>query len=475
MTATVVSGSDGVTPQSAQCSPCPANTGNINGSSTAGDISLCNLCSQNYHMTQVAIPNQNGVNPSAAQCLSCPAGSGNDQPPSSSGDISQCNIYQINYYITQVAVTVSSENTPSAAVCTICPTGQGNSTWPNSPGDIFQCYQCQAGFYMAKLAVQASNGVNLTSALCNPCPANSTSQPTSTISTISSCQCFDPNAAPINSSQTSCICANGYFGVPNTSQNQVSGCFSCDINQYSTQGAACTTCAMGSLINPDFGGYKCIDTSIGTLPWNEQQEIAYACKEGYYGINAEIGGSCIQYPTGTNITEPSNYAKGNTNSLANISVCNQCSLNFYMNAAASTSQPIASAQCTAYFTGSGAQIPSKTPTDISFCSICVPNYYVTVAAFNPIPGVKAFPAICIPCPANSSSPLQTQTGALVNCTCYDVNALPFQATQTTCTCLNCYYGNISSVQGGPSGCTHCPPGMFQEELHAKNVLLDLKF
>ncbi|KAL4481059.1 hypothetical protein ABPG72_001128 [Tetrahymena utriculariae] len=270
MTATVVSCSDGVTPQSAQCSPCPANTGNINGSSTAGDISLCNLCSQNYYMTQVAIPNQNGVNPSAAQCLSCLAGSGNAYPPSSSGDISQCNICQINYYMTQVAVTASSENTPSTAVCTICPTGQGNSTGPNSPGDIFQCNQCQAGFYMAKLAVQASNGVNPTSALCNPCPANSTSQPTSTISTISSCQCFDPNVAPINSSQTSCICANGYFGVPNTSQNQVSGCFSCDINQYSTQGAACTTCAMGSLINSDFGECKCIDTSIGTLPWNVQ-------------------------------------------------------------------------------------------------------------------------------------------------------------------------------------------------------------
>ncbi|KAL4481057.1 hypothetical protein ABPG72_001126 [Tetrahymena utriculariae] len=184
------------------------------------------------------------------------------------------------------------------------------------------------------------------------------------------------------------------------------------------------------------------------------------CMQGYYGINAEIGGSCIQCPSGTNTTEPSNSANGNTNALANISVCNQCSLNFYMNAVASTSQSIASAQCTACPTGSGTQISSKTPTDISFCSICVPNYYMTVAAFNPIPGVKAFPAICIPCPANSSSPLQTQTGALVNCTCYDVNALPFSATQTTCTCLNGYYGNVSSVQGGPSGCTRCPQGMF---------------
>ncbi|KAL4481060.1 hypothetical protein ABPG72_001129 [Tetrahymena utriculariae] len=183
----------------------------------------------------------------------------------------------------------------------------------------------------------------------------------------------------------------------------------------------------------------------------EQQEIAYACKEGYYGINAEIGGSCIQYPTGTNTTEPSNYAKGNTNALADISVFNQCSLNFYMNDAAR------------------AQIPSKTPTDISFCSIGVPNYYMAVAAFNPIPGVKAFPAICIPCPANSSSPLQTQTGALVNCTCYDVNALPYQATQTTlntwsfytntCQCRAGYYGDPSkAVSGTTDFCSSCPNG-----------------
>ncbi|KAL4484554.1 hypothetical protein ABPG74_019731 [Tetrahymena malaccensis] len=85
---------------------------------------------------------------------------------------------------------------------------------------------------------------------------------------------------------------------------------------------------------------------------------------------------------------------------------------------------------------------------------------MTVTAFSPIPGVKAYPAICMACPANSSSPLQTQIGTLVNCTCYDQNSLPFNTIQVTCTCQNGYYGTVSKVLGGPSGCTRCPSGMF---------------
>ncbi|EAR87176.2 GCC2 and GCC3 family protein (macronuclear) [Tetrahymena thermophila SB210] len=182
--------------------------------------------------------------------------------------------------------------------------------------------------------------------------------------------------------------------------------------------------------------------------------------QGYYGTNAEIGGQCNQCPSGTNTTAPSNSVQGNTNSQANVSVCNQCSLNFYMNTAANPSNPISSAQCTACPQGSGTQIASITPTDVSFCNVCVANYYMTVAAFSPIPGVKAYPAICMPCPANSSCPVQTKIGTLVNCTCYDENALPFSTSQVTCTCLNGYYGNVSSLLGGPSGCTRCPQGMF---------------
>ncbi|EAR87175.1 immobilization antigen (macronuclear) [Tetrahymena thermophila SB210] len=300
MTAISVSGSNGATAQSAKCSPCPPNTGNLDGASTAGDVSQCNLCSQNYYMTQDAIPSSSGINPSAAQCLPCPTGSGNTQPPSSSGDISQCNVCQNNYYMNQAAVTASSGSIATAAVCTICPHGSGNSPGPNSPGDISQCNQCQAGYYMTQLA--ASNGVNSSAAQCSPCPANSTSQPTSTINTISSCQCFDPNAAPINTNQTSCICANGYFGVPNTSSNQVSGCFPCDIDQYSTKGASCTTCAMGSLVNSDSGGCTCIDVSIGTLPWSADTNTCQ-CKQNYYGSpsRSTIGqtGSCLPCPNGT--------------------------------------------------------------------------------------------------------------------------------------------------------------------------------
>ncbi|KAL4511069.1 hypothetical protein ABPG73_008147 [Tetrahymena malaccensis] len=249
-----------------------------------------------------AITGSNGGVSSSAQCLPCPAGSGNNQPPSNSGDISQCNICQNNYYMNQAAVTASSGNTPAAAICTICPTGSGNSPGPDSPGDISQCNQCQAGFYMTKLAVVASNGVDPTPAKCNACPANSSSLPTSTITDISSCVCFDPNAAPISTSQASCICANGYFGVPNTSKNQVSGCFPCNINQYSTQGASCTTCALGSLVNPDNGGCKCIDTSIGTLPWSADTNTC-KCDKNYYGSpsRSTIGqtGSCLPCPNGS--------------------------------------------------------------------------------------------------------------------------------------------------------------------------------
>ncbi|KAL4481054.1 hypothetical protein ABPG72_001123 [Tetrahymena utriculariae] len=138
--------------------------------------------------------------------------------------------------------------------------------------------------------------------------------------------------------------------------------------------------------------------------------------QGYYGTNPELGGLCIQCPSGTNTTVPNNSAQGNTNSLANISVCNQCSLNFYMNTTANTSKPFTSAQYTACPAGSGTQIPSTTPTDISFCTICVPNYYMSLDAFTPMPGIKVYAAVCVPCPANSFSSLQSQVKSITNCT-----------------------------------------------------------
>ncbi|EAR87177.2 immobilization antigen (macronuclear) [Tetrahymena thermophila SB210] len=184
------------------------------------------------------------------------------------------------------------------------------------------------------------------------------------------------------------------------------------------------------------------------------------CMQGYYGTNAEVGGSCIQCPSGTNTAIPSSQANGNTSPLVNISVCNQCSLNFYMNTAAKTSQPISSAQCTPCPTGSGTQIASTVPTDVSFCSICIPNYYMSLAAFIPTAGIQAYAAVCIACPANSFSPLQSQVGAITNCTCFDSNALKLSVNQLTCTCQAGYQGNVSTVQGIPSGCTQCTQGMF---------------
>ncbi|KAL4484553.1 hypothetical protein ABPG74_019730 [Tetrahymena malaccensis] len=85
---------------------------------------------------------------------------------------------------------------------------------------------------------------------------------------------------------------------------------------------------------------------------------------------------------------------------------------------------------------------------------------MSLAAFPPQQSIQAYAAVCLPCPANSFSPIQNQVGTISNCVCFDSNAIQLSQNQFTCTCQNGYQGIVSNVQGGTSGCSSCPSGMF---------------
>ncbi|KAL4481038.1 hypothetical protein ABPG72_001107 [Tetrahymena utriculariae] len=129
------------------------------------------------------------------------------------------------------------------------------------------------------------------------------------------------------------------------------------------------------------------------------------CNQGYYGTNAENGGTCNQCPTGSTTDAPSLSAGGNTNSSADISVCNQCQANFYMTAAAtaaSNGNAASSAQCSNCPTGTGNN-GVQNQGDVSQCNICQANYYQSAAAVAASNEVAAAAVTCQNCPSGSTS------------------------------------------------------------------------
>ncbi|EAR87168.1 immobilization antigen (macronuclear) [Tetrahymena thermophila SB210] len=129
------------------------------------------------------------------------------------------------------------------------------------------------------------------------------------------------------------------------------------------------------------------------------------CNQGYYGINAENGGTCNQCPSGTTTASPSLSAGGNTNASADLSVCNQCQANYYMTAAAaaaSNGNAASAAQCSSCPTGTGNN-GVQNQGDVSQCNICQANYYQTAAAVAASNGVTAAAVTCQSCPNGSTS------------------------------------------------------------------------
>ncbi|KAL4481037.1 hypothetical protein ABPG72_001106 [Tetrahymena utriculariae] len=129
------------------------------------------------------------------------------------------------------------------------------------------------------------------------------------------------------------------------------------------------------------------------------------CNQGYYGTNAENGGSCNQCPDGTSTAAPSLSTGGNTNASADLSVCNQCQANYYMTAAAaaaSNGNDASAAQCSNCPTGTGNSGVSS-QGDVSQCNICQANYYQTAAAVAASNGVTAAAVTCQNCPSGSTS------------------------------------------------------------------------
>ncbi|KAL4510267.1 hypothetical protein ABPG72_008157 [Tetrahymena utriculariae] len=112
------------------------------------------------------------------------------------------------------------------------------------------------------------------------------------------------------------------------------------------------------------------------------------CNQGYYGTDAENGGSCNQCPDGTSTDAPSLSVGGNTNASAEISVCNQCQANFYMTDAAAA----ASINNAALM----FQLPYWNWKQRT-------NYYQTAAAVAASTGVTAAAVTCQSCPSGSTS------------------------------------------------------------------------
>ncbi|KAL4489855.1 hypothetical protein ABPG72_022495 [Tetrahymena utriculariae] len=289
------------TPAAAICNACPPGSGN-SGVSVQGDVTQCNICTKNYYMTALPVAANAGQNivAAAATCVFCPDGSSNANGATSVGNVSQCNTCLPNFYM-QTAATGSKQ-----AICQSCPIGSGNASGPTAVSDLSVCNICIKNYYMT---ATASTGV---AAKCSPCPANSTNSGSTSISSISSCTCFDSNAVPLSSTITNCQCQNGYFGNVATVLGQLTGCKQCPKGQFTSAGANCNICTAGSTINSDQGGCTCNDSSTGTLPWNPLTNVC-ECQSGYYGnpstaTTKGTTGSCISCPKGTQSTSGSAQA-----------------------------------------------------------------------------------------------------------------------------------------------------------------------
>ncbi|KAL4501453.1 hypothetical protein ABPG72_021260 [Tetrahymena utriculariae] len=181
------------------------------------------------------------------------------------------------------------------------------------------------------------------------------------------------------------------------------------------------------------------------------------CNQGFYGQDATSNGICIQCPVGS--TTKTGQTQGD------VSQCSICLNNYYMTQAAASadkanSAPASAATCTACPTGSGNLSGPISPGDISQCDYCLENYFMTQNAYGPSNLANnqfASAAQCSPCPANSLAPYSNKPSV---CICFDKNALQLTTSNIQCTCKRGMQGKVSSSKDAPTGCSQCPPGYF---------------
>ncbi|EAR87155.1 immobilization antigen (macronuclear) [Tetrahymena thermophila SB210] len=193
------------------------------------------------------------------------------------------------------------------------------------------------------------------------------------------------------------------------------------------------------------------------------------CNQGYYGSNAENGGSCTQCPAGSTTAAPSIANGGNTNSSVDVSVCNLCQLNYYMTTAAAAANggtPASGASCSQCTGGSGNTVNQSSAGDASQCNTCKANYYMTAVAS----GSSA--ATCSACTNGSGNTGVNSAGNASQCNICKPNYYMSTAASGTsaATCVQCpgNSGNLTGATsaGDASQCNGCLPNFYMTALPA---------
>ncbi|KAL4481033.1 hypothetical protein ABPG72_001102 [Tetrahymena utriculariae] len=196
------------------------------------------------------------------------------------------------------------------------------------------------------------------------------------------------------------------------------------------------------------------------------------CNKGYYGTNAENGGSCTQCPAGSTTATPSTANGGNTNANVDVSVCSLCQLNYYMTAAAAAvngQTPASGASCTACTGGSGNTTNQSTVGDAGQCNTCQANYYMTAA----VNGNAA--ATCSACTGGSGNTGVSSAGNASQCNIckpnYYMSAAASGSSAATCVSCPVNQGNLNGATsaGDASQCNGCLANFYMTALPATST------
>ncbi|EAS01132.1 immobilization antigen (macronuclear) [Tetrahymena thermophila SB210] len=211
------------------------------------------------------------------------------------------------------------------------------------------------------------------------------------------------------------------------------------------QGGSCTQCASNTWSAPG---------TTNTGPSVTAVSACQACALGYYvtvqGSSSSSSPTCT--PCGTN-SSPAQPQAGS--SVQKVSSCNSCMPGYYMTSVANAAVGSeAAAQCSACDASAGAtpSAPPQAVGDLSSCNACQPGYFMTTAANV---SSKAA-AVCSKCPSNSMSQQQTQVGDVSACKCFDPFALPLGTSQKTCACKS----SSETPMQAPGGATGCSAPSF---------------
>ncbi|KAL4506270.1 hypothetical protein ABPG73_017004 [Tetrahymena malaccensis] len=464
----------------AQCQICPHDSYSIAGTSTS--LSSCSLCKINFYMTKPADQNN------SAECQPCPGNTGTLAPASSVTDV--CNVYGYEGYPSDSASTQGCQacaaghysNSSTFQMCTVClvgtyASGTGNSQC--SAQEKMQIYKtCLLLLVLSQLSYQYchySEQINPTNGICSCITGfysdNQNCLQCDTLSTTSEDTLYPslPSDCSICTLGTRMILKAFYPG-------QGAVCASCPNNSYSKQGyskllpiSSCQTCQSGyykvSNAIIDLGDnppseavcQKCPNNTFRTTDpdpniQDPNDNVCYQCSDGFYmntrltpSQNAQCSlcpnnstqlqiaviqsrflqgvqltftskdcNACIigYYNAETDPSKPVNCQKcpGNTTTLeasnGDISTC-ICSQNQYTTAISSSS---AAASCSPCPTGSGKLVKNfNVVGDESQCDVCLEGYYL-ITPYQESDGTSpAKGAQCQICPQNSYSIAGTST------------------------------------------------------------------